>query len=445
MATTQQIVIIGHGLSGCTVAQQLVALAKKHRALTSEIKIMVIDSRDFYEADALMTFSLMQNDDEVYDINSCLQWQLKVEGVSEYKKDTVQSVARRDSGFTVLTSDGTSINADVVVCATGFTIPMLKPATGAEWGARKEEIAELRRVLGSAKNVVVAGSGNAGVDFAGEVRQFVDTAGGCKVHLICSSDLVLNESFGAGDRQQLTDKIRRSPGMVLHTDRVTGDFRTPSLSPSTVTLKSGKTIEADVYLPCFAQFVAGTYLSEIDGATLPNGQVAVDHESLEATAAKGLFAIGCSDIVQKEGHISMPKIEGQCKTVAANVLAHLVGSRSVVHKEGMGFTKHDLASNFGIGHHTQIHTEKCGCPGFCVRYCCGFPLPCLFGCWCCGCAEGPCGYTCCRPAGRGPSKAVEKFARGGKVAMIALAKQNVKKGLVQSTQPTATGRRVVSV
>ena len=33
--------------------------------------------------------------------------------------------------------------------------------------------------------------------------------------------------------------------------------KSASLSPTTVELKSGKTIHADVYLPCFAEFVAG--------------------------------------------------------------------------------------------------------------------------------------------------------------------------------------------
>jgi len=427
-----RIVIIGHGLSGLELSKELLTLAKKKSA---SISITVVDSRDFYEMDMGMPYALLQKQDinaESYATSSCLQSQLKVEGVS-YKKDTVRSVAARSGGgFTLLTAGGTTIEANVVVCATGFTIPVLKPATGMDWGARREEIDALRAALSTARTVVIAGSGNAGVELAGEVRLYVDTASGCKVHLICSSDLVLNDTFGEGDRRHITNKIRDAPGMVLHTDRVVGEYGKPSLSPSTVKLKSGNTIAADVYLPCFAKFLAGEYLSQIDGAALSNGQVAVNQESLESTAVKGLFAIGCSDIVQQEGHISSPKIMGQVKTVAANVLAYLAGTASVVHTPKMGFVKHDIYSIFGTGYFSMLHTEKCGIPGMCCRYLCGFPFPCLFGCCLCGCDEGPCGYTCMRPAGGGHAKAIQKFKVSGKLinSVIGHKRDNVKKGLV---------------
>ena len=164
--------------------------------------------------------------------------------------------------------------------------------------------------------------------------------------------------------------------------------------------------------------------------------MAVNPRSLEASAAKGLFAIGCSDIVGLEGAIDRILIENQSKTVAANVLHHLGGkSAAVVHGSGHSFTAHALVAHFGLGYYSQIHTEKCGCPGFCLRYCCGFPFPCLFGCWCAGCEEGPCGYTCLRPAGRGLSKMMENtMAKKGTTPMMDQARENQKKGLV-SIQP----------
>lgn len=178
------------------------------------------------------------------------------------------------------------------------------------------------------------------------------------------------------------------------------------------------------------------YLSEIDGATLPNGQVVVNPKSLEATAAKGLFAIGCGDIAGREGGIDMGLISKQSESVAANLLHRLGGkSAAVVHSSGHAFAAHELCSHFGFGYYSQINTEKCGCPGFCLRYCCGCPFPCLFGCWCAGCEEGPCGYTCLRPAGRGLSKMLENMmAKKGATPMLDQARANQKKGMV-SVQP----------
>ena len=142
----------------------------------------------------LMPYALMKAGNDAYEANACSQSLLKVPGVAAYKKDTVASVSRstkagQTEGFTVLTKDGTSMDADAVVCATGFTIPVLKPLTGQAWDARKEQIAELRLALKGAMTVVIAGSGPAGINTAGEVRNNVDIDSGCKIHLICTAKL----------------------------------------------------------------------------------------------------------------------------------------------------------------------------------------------------------------------------------------------------------------
>lgn len=143
---------------------------------------------------------------------------------------------------------------------------------------------------------------------------------------------------------------------------------------------------------------------QIEGASAHNGMVNVDPKSLQCTAAAGLFAVGCGTVVTDEGAIDFMRIEGQAKTVAANVLNFLSGHPMVEHTSGVSFTKHDLYSVFGHGHYAQLHTDNCGWQGICARFFCGFPFPCLCGCWLCGCNEGPCGYTCCRPGGKGLGK-----------------------------------------
>ena len=51
MATSpKHVVIIGHGLSGCSVAKDLVDKCKQRGA--PSITITVVDSRDFYETDS---------------------------------------------------------------------------------------------------------------------------------------------------------------------------------------------------------------------------------------------------------------------------------------------------------------------------------------------------------------------------------------------------------
>ena len=48
-------------------------------------------------------------------------------------------------------------------------------------------------------------------------------------------------------------------------------------------------------------------------------------------------------------------------------------------------------------------------------YLCGFPLPCCFGCWLCGCSEGPCGVSCSNGRGKGLSQTLLylEMSKGG--------------------------------
>ena len=122
--------------------------------------------------------------------------------------------------------------------------------------------------------------------------------------------------------------------------------------------------------------------------------------------------------------MAVAKLENQAKTVAKNVAAMLSGKPFVAHVSGMAFMKGDPWVHFGSGGpdgHAALLTDSCmPCPGACIRFCCGFPFPCL----CCGpcCCPVPCGNTCMRPHGAGPNKAFGDFAKAASVPMLKLAK-----------------------
>ena len=405
------VVIIGHGLSGRSVAVNLV----KQLPNDLSVKIIAVDSREFYECDATITVPITWGGDGSYTQNSSPQWKLAVPGVSEYICDTVRSVTKNGKKLSVgLTEGDRTIRADVVVAATSFHMPVVKPSVGMAWKDRKRELTAYREAIAKARDIVVAGAGSAGLDLAGDVRMFNS---GANIHLIVSdSKYVLHDRFGEGDRKMMTDVVKNSPGMVLHmNERVVGDNAyVPSFEPSTVTLKSGKTIEADVYIPCFVKWNGGGYLKSLSGATSPNGLVAQDHRTLQSKVNPALFAIGCGDIIEKEGWSGIPKLEAQAKTVSTNVLNFLMEKTLIDHKEGMSFSKHEPAVHFGHGFHTALLTEKCGLPGKCCVLC-GFPFPCIL----CPCL--PCGISCMKPNGNALKNVVKDFAcnKGGQLNMDA--------------------------
>ena len=288
-----------------------------------------------------------------------------MKGVDEYRCDVVKNIVRREdgAGLVVELEKSADIKADAVVAATGFTIPIIKPGLGVSWTERKDEIGAFREAVRNAKNIVVAGSGASGIDMAGDIRLHADVQGGAKVHLITSGKYVLGGSVSERNRRELTKVIENAPGMVLHNDRVVGDdFRTPSITKRTIQLKSGKTIDADVYVPAFASWLAGKYLGNIDGATSPNGMVLQNHKTLQCTAEPAIFAVGCGDIITKEGCLFVPKTEAQIKTVAQNVVAFVSGEELRDHKEGAPFTDHEILVVFGHGYHTGIMSDNAGMP-----------------------------------------------------------------------------------
>ena len=409
----KNIVIIGHGMSGFKTVQELLNLKANDM-----YKIIVIDSRTFYEQDIMSTAFLTWAGEESHNnAHSFPDWKLKQAGVHEYITDTVVSVEKNEKNnllqVKLNNATGRNLTAVAIVCATGFTVPVLKPSIGAKWDARKDEMKKYRDAMKSAKNVLIGGGGSTAITMAGDARLFCDVENGAKIHIVMSEDTVLNDNYGQDDRKRVTTFIEKSKGVILHkNDRmVHDDFDQPSCEKNRkYILKSGKEINADVYLPCFAKWVAGNYLNNISGATKANGLVVVNHETLQSTVDPRIFAVGCSDLMEKEGWNGIPKIIPSCKTVAQNVLNYLNKKALIKHKTGLPGVKHEFYAHFGHGHFFHFNTDNCGMPGFCVRYLCGFPFPCL----CCFCFAfpSPCGFTCCKPSGKELIGLTHKLATG---------------------------------
>eukprot|EP00942_MAST-04A_sp_MAST-4A-sp1_P003241 g3241.t1 len=314
----KNIVIIGHGMSGFKTVQELLNLKANDM-----YKIIVIDSRTFYEQDIMSTAFLTWAGEESYNnAHSFPDWKLKQAGVHEYITDTVVSVEKNEKNnllqVKLNNATGRNLTAVAIVCATGFTVPVLKPSIGAKWDARKDKMKKYRDAMKSAKNVLIGGGGSTAITMAGDARLFCDVENGAKIHIVMSEDTVLNDNYGQDDRKRVTTFIEKSKGVILHkNDRmVHDDFDQPSCEKNRkYILKSGKEINADVYLPCFAKWVAGNYLNNISGATKANGLVVVNHETLQSTVDPRIFAVGCSDLMEKEGWNGIPKIIPNSSTI----------------------------------------------------------------------------------------------------------------------------------
>ena len=129
---------------------------------------------------------------------------------------------------------------------------------------------------------------------------------------------------------------------------------------------------------------------------------------------------GCAKI--DEAFLGIPKMTGQAKTVAANIVRAAAGQALAAHKEAEpGMTNAPVVQ---VGRHTfmALVPEVMGGPGALVK-CCGPPLnalcPCYLACACCGPCGGPlnallaCGPPCGNPEGRATANCLRTFMASG--------------------------------
>ena len=406
------VAVLGNGLAGRTTVEALVS--------SGAVSVVVVESRKFYEEEYLITYAFGPGGDEHYKTITHDASKVNVPGAS-YVYGTVISVkAEGDQAgttkYSVHVSDGTCIEADAVVCATGYTIPLLNPHIGQTAQERAAQVSQYRAAIKSARNVLIAGAGGSAVKLVGDIHAVMDIKGGAKLHLICSGDLVLKAPTGDRDRKAMTEYVRSLEGVELYNDRATHEgFREPCLSRNTYTLKSGRTVEADVYIPSFPVFHAGKYLESIEGAAAADGRVIFNPETFQSKVSPGLFAIGCGD--DDSIPTTIPCIERQVPVLAHNVLQHLFSPASplMLFDRGQMFVHHQSFATCGYGTYSQVNTEGCPSMAQAIVYLCGFPLPCCFGCWLCGCSEGPCGVSCSNGRGKGLSQTLLflEMSKGG--------------------------------
>ncbi|GMI49434.1 hypothetical protein ScalyP_jg8308 [Parmales sp. scaly parma] len=356
-SSERKITIIGNGLSGYTVTADLL---KEKKRLGEQFSIVVIEANSYYESDVKSIYCLNHPDN--YSKNVTSQELLRHPGV-EYVQGTVRTITQLHDQQVVIyleTERRTTTNqkpqeerrvpANAIICASGYSYPVLKPKLNQNFTSRQEELKEYFDAIKKANSVVVAGGGIVGLELAGEVLRLLDKADrDGVVKLVITGDYVLDSSYSKAERKFLTEKIRNTHNVDLITNekiegnKVYADKNvkfdgSASIQHATYSMSSGKTIEADVFFSAWP--VPRTryleHLIKVGGAVDiwdESGDLIVNHKTLEAKNIRGcVFAVGCSDLRRREGN-NAPKIKNQAKTVAHNVIESLIGYQmSKIHK-----------------------------------------------------------------------------------------------------------------
>ena len=236
-----------------------------------------------------------------------------------------------------------------------------------------------------------------------------------RVILLSRSGTVLDTDFGEKSAKPdakvvekvtnvLKDKMKVE---VKHGSASDPKFSDAILSPGTLQLDSGETLDFDVYIPCFPigpnteRLVSSQKILDDRGALITN-------DSLQSTSHPEVFGVG---ITTKKlfGHPVSSRLTAASKHCAQGALAVIQGKPVQVFQDKEAPPPLPQPMNVKIGHGKGGYMLWTSLPGpakVCCCQCCngGFPFcppPC---CWCCipGCS-GACGTCGSPPEGEGPA------------------------------------------
>ena len=170
---------------------------------------------------------------------------------------------------------GRSLTCDAIVVCTGLYYPFLSPArTGESYESRAAFVRAFAPKIGAANTIVIGGGGPVGCEMAGVVRTLNPTA---KIKLVCQGQKPMDQWPAGRDAKSTIAMRSRMTALnidVLANETVEGEA---SLERTEVRLVNASvTIEADAYLPMFAQWNTGFVTASLPGATDKSGRILVD-------------------------------------------------------------------------------------------------------------------------------------------------------------------------
>lgn len=341
------IIVIGHGVCGKLVVSKLLAndhaqrqemqpvperegfrerteskvrrLIKDALADKLSVTITVVESRDFYEADALGPMYLSKPYFRAY--RSLRQAETRCRGVT-YVQGTVDKLEHEGSTGFAVTIGSKVLHATAIVLCTGTSVPVMKPLVGQEEVSRLAELNEARMAIRSARRVLIAGGGAVGIESAGGVKELMRSD--AKLTIVMSEALPLTAAQPIWLREALAQQLAADGVELIANAKVLGSLDYCAV-PGRYELSSGHAIEADVFLPLFTTCPTA-FLRHVEGATDSRGRLRIEPATLQSTALPGLFAVGCSDLTNQPGELlNVGRFGAQAQCAATNAVHHARG------------------------------------------------------------------------------------------------------------------------
>ncbi|CAL9474278.1 NAD(P)/FAD-dependent oxidoreductase [Streptomyces sp. enrichment culture] len=299
------VVVIGGGYGGATAA----------KALDAEADVVLIEPKDAFEHAAASLRALVRPD-----------WAHNVfysyDRLLERGRVVRQRVTSVDPQGVTL-ADGTRIDADYLVLATGSRYPFPAKADSDDTAEALGRLRETHEELAGAERVLISGAGPVGLELAGEIKHVWPDK---RVTVLDPAPALLpgfEQSLREDLHRQLAEagvELRLGTGLAEEWPVEAGRAKT-----LTVATTDGGEITADIWFRAHGVRTNGDYLA--DGALTTRtgkGQVQVT-ETLAVRGYEHVYAIG--DITD----VAEAKMAGyamqHARVAAANISAQLRGER----------------------------------------------------------------------------------------------------------------------
>ncbi|KAL4267990.1 FAD/NAD(P)-binding domain-containing protein [Pleurotus pulmonarius] len=306
----RNIVIVGGGGVGLHLAR---ALSPKINSSTHHI--VLIDPRP-YRIVLPAALRLVTSDIDNLQETAFVPFdKLFVNGNGTTIEAKVTSINKSDSkGGSVTLDNGEVVTFEYLVLASGsiWEGPLSFPD-------KKEDVLPfingIRKQLEVAKDIVIAGGGSVGIEFAGEIKDIYPNK---TVTIVHGGDHLLNDVYPSKFRTFAEQNVAKR-GIKLVLNEYIDDIPTGSFT--SIKTRSGKTIQADAVFKTRGGRPRTEFIKTLAPDALTDGGRVKVRPTLQLASFDDIFAGG--DILDVEEEKQLAKAFSHVKILTANILASI--------------------------------------------------------------------------------------------------------------------------
>lgn len=420
------VVIVGAGDS----ARYILSYLNARRDARSLMHITLIRANTFCEVDYYATYAITRP--LQYDSNATISPPTGVDeiihGVVTHTNDGVLYVESRQENKSNSLENEKIIKFNILIAATGSTIPLIQPSLGQSLSNRKSQISSLLKAISMSSerkdgNIVIVGGGTVAVELAGDILEVIEENKETNKKLVTivsrKKRLLIDQEESVAT--EIEERLKTIGANIMFANEVTSHSETKIISegeePFEVIFKDGEKMTCVAYIQAFSNGPNTQWLQGCTGdsvkhsphepiSVLPdnildsNKQIKVN-SYLQSDNYPKLFAIGAVSTL--DDPITVPHIEQQAKTIASNIASiaiHRDFDHQVDHVESL--FKSDSPLYIKVGHDNFVMLVTKNLPfriGPIFFEWCGFPCNLLVPCFCLGVFSGVvdpmlCGWCC---------------------------------------------------